>query len=94
RKTSTSPYPSLVPYHSCNRNDALPFQKGKVARLDIGMQPVSFLIQKNHKIRIAIAGADKDHFEIVPSDGTVPEITLHHSTTYPSRVDLPVLENK
>ncbi len=94
RKTSEAPYPSLVPYHSCTRNDTLPFQKEKVARLDIGMQPVSYLFPKNHRIRIAIAGADREHFEMVPADGIVPVITFHHSSRYPSRVDLPVLENK
>jgi predicted acyl esterase len=47
------------------------------------------LIEKGHRIRIAIAGADRDTFGRLPATGQ-PVITVGRSAQYPSGVELPV----
>jgi len=83
------PYLDLVPFHSAKRKDAMPFLDGEIAELRFGLLPTSYLYKKGHSIRVAIAGADKDHF-LVPS---VPPPTwrVYRDQTYPSRIELPVM---
>ena len=93
RKVSneTSPYQLQVPYHSFKLEDLMPLAPGEVAELKFGMLPTSVLIRKEHRIRIAIAGHDKDTFPRIPSVG-VPVISVLRNQVYASYVDLPVLE--
>ena len=58
--TDTPPYKIFVPYHSYLRKDGLPLIPGEVSDLHFGLFPISALIRKGHRIRIAIAGADQD----------------------------------
>lgn len=92
RKISTDPPPYVqrVPYHSFKRKDAQPLVPGQVAEISFGLLPISALIRKNHRIRIAIAGADDGLFPRIPASGT-PTITLQRSRVYASYIDLPVL---
>ncbi len=92
RKISADPppYNMLIPYHSFKRKDAMPLVPGEIARLNFGLRPISALIKKGHRIRIAIAGADKDSFARIPKEGT-PTITVERNRTYASHIDLPVI---
>jgi putative CocE/NonD family hydrolase len=85
-----SPVKILVPYHSFRRKDALPLEPGKIAELNFGLQPTSVLIKKGHRLRIAIAGADKDTFARIPAGGS-PTITVAHNKRSSSWIDLPVI---
>ncbi len=87
------PYPLFVPYHTYRRADAMPLVPGEVAEVTFGLQPTSVLIAKGHRIRIAIAGADKDTFARVPVKGT-PTLTIERTATHPSYVRLPVIERE
>jgi len=78
-----------VPYHTCKRSDAEPLAPGEVSLLSFALQPTSVLFHKGHRIRVAIAGADKDHF-ILPT-GPAPEIKVYRSAERPSAIDLPVM---
>jgi predicted acyl esterase len=49
------------------------------------------LIEKGHRLRIAIAGHDKDTFARIPTEGT-PEISVQRNSVYASHVDLPMRE--
>ena len=94
RKVSAEPplYPTApgVPYHSFNRGDAQPLKPGEVALITFGLQPTSVLFKQGHRIRVAIAGADKDHFNLPP--GPAPELKFYRSALYPSGIDLPVID--
>ncbi len=92
RKVSTDlpPYKMFVPYHSFKRTDAAPMVSGEVTELTFGLLPTSVSIKKGHRIRVAIAGHDKDNFARIPSEGT-PTITVAHTTEYASCIDLPVI---
>lgn len=85
----TPPYKDVVPYHTYLSKDAMPLVPGEVAELKFDLLPVSYLFKKGHKIRIAISGADADHFR--PMANNTPEIKIWHTEKYPSRIELPVI---
>ncbi len=91
RKVSLDPppYKMLVPYHSFKRKDAAPLVPGEMAEVSFGLNPTSVLIRGNHRIRVAIAGHDKDTFARIPSD-VIPTITVGRGTLHSSFIDLPV----
>lgn len=86
----SDPTNSIGPYHSFKKADAQPLQPGVPAELAFGLQPVSYLFKKGHRIRVAVAGADKDHFVMIPKEP--PVIKLYHQTELASRIELPVIE--
>ena len=95
RKISTEapPYKTFVPYHSFKKKDAMPLTPGQLAELKFGLQPTSVLINKGHRIRIAIAGHDKNTFARIPADGS-PTVTIARSKSNASWIDLPVVERR
>jgi putative CocE/NonD family hydrolase len=95
RKISTGPQPYKlpIPYHSFKRKDAQPLVVGQTAEITFGLYPTSVLIKKGHRIRIAIAGADKDTFVRAPAEGT-PVITVARNKRYASFIDLPVVNRR
>jgi predicted acyl esterase len=93
RKISSQPSPTNlpVPYHSFMKKDAMPLQPGDVAELRFGLQPISVLIKKGHRLRVAIAGQDKDTFMRIPAEGT-PQISVQRNTRGLSRIELPIIK--
>jgi len=91
--TEQSPLKIFVPYHSFLKEDALPLVPGQLTELAFGLQPTSILIKQGHRLRIAIAGADKDTFARIPQAGT-PTVSVAHSRTHASYVELPVIVRK
>jgi putative CocE/NonD family hydrolase len=84
------PYQMSVPYHSFKKKDAMPLVPGQIAELKFALQPTSVLIKKGHRLRIAIAGADKDTFARIPETGT-PTIKVARNKANASWIDLPVI---
>ncbi len=78
-----------VPYHTYRRGDSLLMIPGEPELLSIELQPTSVLFKKGHRIRVAIAGADKDHFAL--PDGPAPQLKIYRDEDHPSRIDLPVI---
>jgi putative CocE/NonD family hydrolase len=83
------PYASVVPYHSFERADGKPMVPGEVTELVFDLLPTSYLFERGHSIRIALAGADRDHFSLIPSEGP-PTWTVFRDAAHPSHVELPV----
>jgi uncharacterized protein len=83
--TSSGP----LPVHTFRRADAAPLIPGEVAPLLVELLPTSYQFKKGHRIRIALAGADKDHFQNLEG----PEATweIWHSPDRPSHIELPVV---
>lgn len=79
-----------VPYHSFMKKDAQPLKPGEVAELRFHLQPISVLVKKGHRLRVAIAGHDKDTFIRIPADGT-PTISMKRNSHGLSRIDLPII---
>jgi len=85
-------YGNLIPHRSYYKKDALPLIHGEVTELVFDIIPTSYVFRQGHAIRLALAGADQDHFGPLPGDP--PEIHIHRNAAYPSRVELPVLQLK
>ena len=68
-------------------------QPGVVEEIEIALQPTSWLFRKGHRIRVALAGADRDHFERVPA-GRFPVLTVRYGEDQASRIVLPVVTGK
>jgi putative CocE/NonD family hydrolase len=77
------------PTHSFRREDAAPLVPGEATRLLIALLPTSWRLRKGSRLRLAIAGADADHYAQVPH-GRPPLLTLHHGGTRASRLELPL----
>jgi putative CocE/NonD family hydrolase len=94
RKLADEPplYKKNGPHHSQLRSDAIPLIPGEVAELNFELWATSVLIRKGHRLRIAIAGADKDTFAHYPLDGGLPTMTVERNAQYPSRIVLPFAE--
>jgi len=91
RKTRPAP-PTLQwvgPYHSLEEADSALLTPGEPAELAFSLFPTSWLFRKGHRIRIAIAAADRDHFSRIPA-GRFPTLTVHRNADCPSRIVLPL----
>jgi putative CocE/NonD family hydrolase len=80
-----------VPYHTFLKKDAMPLVPGQVAELKFGLHPISVLVKKGHRLRVAIAGHDKDTFIRIPAEGT-PEIAVQRNVRGLSMIELPVIK--
>jgi putative CocE/NonD family hydrolase len=95
RKISTEapPYRTTYPYHSFKKQDGAPMVPGQRTTLTFQLIPTSVLFRAGHRIRIAVAGADKDTFQRTPAEGDVT-ITVDRSGGSGSFIDLPVVPRK
>ena len=86
-----SPTKLPVPYHSYLKKDAMPLVPGQIAELKFGLQPISVLVKKGHRLRVAIAGHDKDTFIRIPAEGT-PAIAVQRNSRALSMIELPIIK--
>jgi len=84
------PYWQAGPYRTCNEDEAASLVPGEVTELKFDLFPVSYLFKAGHSIRIALAGADKDNFVLLPSEGP-PTLGFYHGGQYASSISLPVI---
>lgn len=85
-----APAPSMASAtraRSFERADARPLREGEVAELVFDLLPFSHRFETGHRLRLALASADCDHFAPPPSVAT--ELRLHLGGPRPSRFDLP-----
>ena len=92
RKVSDDPPPYTMfgPYHTCKREDAIPLVPGELAQVAFDLFPISIRFEAGWRIRLAIAGADRDVFDPI-SGCEAPEITLERNARYSSFIDLPTI---
>jgi uncharacterized protein len=88
RKLSDPPanYRASWPYHTHDRADAAPLVRGRVERIVIALLPTAWVFGKGSRIRLAIGGADADHYGQVPH-GRPPVFTVHRGESF---LDLPL----
>jgi len=91
--TDEPPYKMLTPYHSYNKEDSSPLIPGEITEVKFGLHVTSVLIKKGHRIKIAIAGADKDTFIRYPKEGR-PTITVSRNKEFPSYIELPIIKKE
>jgi putative CocE/NonD family hydrolase len=83
------PYPVFGPYHSYLQKDVQPMVPGEVTRVSFVMLPTSVLIPAGHRLRLAIAGHDKDSFSRYPQEGT-PELMIRRNSIHASKITIPM----
>jgi putative CocE/NonD family hydrolase len=84
------PHQQVVgPWRSFSRVDAAPLVPGEIATLRFALLPTSWRIASGHRVRLAIAGADADHFGQVPH-GRPPVLGIHHGGAHASSLALPL----
>jgi putative CocE/NonD family hydrolase len=84
------PYKMAVPYHTFKKIDAMPLLPDKVTELVFDLLPTSYLFRKGHSIRVAVAGADKDHFALMETTPP-PSLKFYRNSVHASAIDLPVI---
>jgi predicted acyl esterase len=65
------PWRVFGPFPAMARATYAPLTPGKMERVEITLFPTSALIRQGHRLRLALAGADRETFERVPSKGGV-----------------------
>jgi uncharacterized protein len=80
-----------LPYHPGLRRDQKPLVPGEPVELAIDLYPTSRLFAAGHRIRITVAGADRDNAR-TPQLTPAPTLTVWRQPGRASWVDLPVIE--
>ncbi len=87
--------PATLPYdpgpapHAFTRAAALPVVPGETFTLAFKLFATAALIRRGHRIRLAIAGADRDTFAPIPA-GQPEHFTIHRGGPEPSGITLPL----
>ena len=87
----TPPYKITIPYHTYMKKDALPLVPNELTQAKFGLQATSVYVKKGHRLRVAIAGADKDTFMRYPAEGK-PIVTIERNSKNPSFIDIPIIK--
>ncbi len=82
-------YDSPAPYHSFERAHAAPVPQGESVHVAFGLLPLSHRLARGSRVRLAIAGADADHFAAPPFPGASLSVEWGPGG---SRLVLPVME--
>ena len=75
---------------SYDKADASPFPEGKAEAVTFDLLPTSVLFRAGDRIRLSIAGADPNAFQLLPSNGEAV-YRIGHRASAPSSLDLPVV---
>ncbi|HSN98508.1 MAG TPA: CocE/NonD family hydrolase [Candidatus Nanopelagicales bacterium] len=90
--TREAPYAGAVPCHSFRSGDAAPLGPGEVVEMVIDLLPLSHRLRRGSAVRLALAGADRDHFTAPPDAGATWRV--HRGAGRASRLELPVMEKR
>jgi len=82
-------HPHPGPYHPCTLDAQIYLAPGEPARLEIAMHPTSWLVRPGHRLRLALAGADRDHLARVPF-GASPLLSVLRGGTHASALHVPM----
>jgi len=89
RALSEPPYEYMgLPYHRSHREDVLPLVDEPI-ELIFDLLPVSNVFDEGHRIRLALACADKDNYESRDVSGAIA--TVHRNKKYSSYISLPII---
>lgn len=92
RQVATPPthHPHPGPYHPSDAASHRQLVPGDPALLAIALHPTSWLIRPGHRLRLALAGADRDHLARVPW-GRSPMFQMLHGGVHPSSISVPIV---
>jgi uncharacterized protein len=84
------PWARLRTPRTFDQADASPFPLGSAQQVIFDLQPTSVLFHAGDRIRITVAAADPDAFQLLPGNGKA-SYEIGYGGTSPSYVDLPVV---
>ena len=87
------PYWIPGPYHSFKKKDQILITADAVTEMNFNLYPISVLIRKEHQIRLAISGADKDTFELIQGSESAT-YRVERNCNFPSYLQLPIIPRK
>lgn len=87
-----SPFPIFGPFHSFKKADARPLQAHETINITFDLFPISVLLRKGWRVRVAIAGSDKDTFGTKSKDKDI-SWRVFRDKFHTSYIDLPIIEN-
>jgi predicted acyl esterase len=73
---------------SLSRSKPQPLVRGKVYPFDMELWPMSYVVQKGHRIRVDLSGSDSPGTAVNPLKSTV---TIYQDAAHPSAVRLPII---
>lgn len=85
------PYRQFGPHRTFTSRDLLPLTPGEAATLRFELFATSVRLKAGHRVRLALAGADRPLMALYPPDDA-PTWTVHRSKRLPSFIDLPMME--
>jgi predicted acyl esterase len=85
----TGPYKTTYPYRSFSIKDAEPLVPGRMATLIFQLQATSVRLKAGHRLRFALAGADKGTFFPVPADRRNVLLKVSRGGSQPSFIEVP-----
>jgi putative CocE/NonD family hydrolase len=83
------PYKTTYPYRTYAVKDAMPLIPGGLATLVFQLQATSVRLEAGHRLRLAVAGADKGTFSPVPSPDHAVTVQVAYGGDSPSFIDVP-----
>jgi hypothetical protein len=91
RALGTAPYDNFGwPYHRGYPEDVQPLTPGQAVELVIEMQPTATVFDKGNRLRLSLAGADKDN-AATPKLDPAPVLTVYRDKGRASSLRLPVV---
>jgi len=88
--SSDQKYKTLSPMRSFRKADYKPFAPGEIREVDMELFPMSYQFKKGHRIRLSIAGGDKDHFKPPAFAKLGDQFEIMCSAQRASQISLPV----
>jgi predicted acyl esterase len=85
---------AAIPRHTFSKADYRPLAKGEIIDVKIGMLPMSYQFKKGHRIRLSIAGADKDHFQPPKFAKLGTELEILRGDNHASSLTVPMDTNQ
>ena len=83
-------YKTFSPMRSFRRVDYKEFSPGEVRQVDLELFPISYQFKKGHRIRLSIAGRDKNHFKTPPFAKMSDQFDIICGAGQASQIVLPV----
>ena len=88
---ATRVYETEGPYRTFTRADYKPLVPGEQMECAFDLLPTSWLFKRGHRLRVAITGADKDHFKVIEHECT---FGIHVGGERSSMIELPVVPTR
>jgi putative CocE/NonD family hydrolase len=85
------PYRHFGPYRTFASADTMPLIPGEVATLRFALFTTSVRVKAGHRLRLALAGADRPLLGLYPPNAT-PTWTVHRSRDRASFLEVPMME--